>query len=133
PGVIAVVRNQDARCLGRLEYRGTGRHGDLPSFDGERDALGRGGSAHAKAGTGWMCFFLMSASKSARNLLMPETTGTAHESLNTQIVLPVMLSAMESSVSRSSWLPSPAAMRSTIFVVHAVPSRHCVQIGRASC
>ena len=63
---------------------------------------------------------------------MPDTTGVAHESLSTQIVLPVMFSPIESSVSRSSLVPSPATMRSRIFVVHAVPSRHCVHCAQLS-
>src|ERR1700722_9016991 len=73
------------------------------------------------------------ASNSSRNLLMPDTTGTAQESLSTQIVLAVMLSAMSRSVSRSAWVPCPASMRSMILVVHAVPSRHCVHWAQLSC
>ena len=44
---------------------------------------------------------------------MPETTGVAHESLSTQIVLPVMFSLISRSVSRSSGVPSPATIRSS--------------------
>ena len=64
--------------------------------------------------------------------MIPETTGVAHESLNTQIVLPVMLSAISIRVSRSSCVPSPATIRSRIFVVHAVPSRHWVHCAQLS-
>src|SRR5438105_8109867 len=54
-------------------------------------------SRHATAGTKCTFFFLISASKSPRNFLMADTTGTAHESLSTQMVLPVMFSAISSS------------------------------------
>src|SRR5258705_530962 len=133
--VIAVVRDQDAGRLRRFEDVRSRGHGDLPSLHGERDRgrRCRRWRRHATAGTGSIVRRLIRASKSARNLLMPDTTGVAQESLRTQIVLPVMLSAMLSSVSRSSVLPSPAAMRSTIFVVHAVPSRHCVHCAQLSC
>src|SRR5512133_3164158 len=126
--MVAVVRDEHARVLGRFENRCARRDGDLPAFDREGDV-----SHYATAGTRWCFFFLINASKSPRNFLMPDTTGVAHESLSTQIVLPVMFSAISSSVSRSSGVPSPATMRSRIFVVHAVPSRHCVHCAQLSC
>src|SRR5689334_20035833 len=130
--VVAVVRHEHTRVLCRLEDRRPRRNGDLPSLDRERYA--RWSVCHqATAGTSTVRFVLMSASKSPRNFLSPDTTGVAQESLSTQIVLPVMLSAIESSVSRSSGVPSPATMRSRIFVVHAVPSRHCVHWAQLSC
>src|SRR5205823_14932026 len=98
------------------------------SLDRERDRVRH----QATAGTRCTVRFLINASKSDRNLLIPDTTGVAHESLSTQMVLPVMLSAIPNSVSRSSLVPSPAAMRSMILVVHAVPSRHCVHCEQLS-
>src|ERR1051325_658590 len=127
--MVAIVRNEYAGVLGRLEDRRPRGDANLPSLDGEIDHV----SHQATAGTRKCFFFLINASKSPRNFLSPDTTGVAHESLSTQIVLPVMLSAISSSVSRSSGVPSPATMRSRILVVHAVPSRHCVHWAQLSC
>src|SRR6516225_9135647 len=97
--MIAIVRHEDAGVLRRLEDRRASRHADLSSFDGEVDHLL---CHHATAGTKWCFVFLINASKSGANFLIPLETGVAHESESTQIVLPVMLSPIESSVSRSS-------------------------------
>src|SRR5581483_7854772 len=130
-GVIAIVRYEDSGVLRRLEDRGAGRNGDLAPLDRQRDHVRV--CHYATAGTRKCFFFLIRASKSARNFLMPDETGVAHESLSTQIVLPVMLSPISKPGSGSSGVPSPATMRSTILVVHAVPSRHCVHWAQPSC
>src|SRR5690348_12940203 len=128
--MIAVVRDQHAGGLRRLEDRRAVRYGDRPALDREVHHLH---VRHQATCAGTMCtfFFLMSASKSPRNFCIPDATGVAHESLSTQMVLPVMFSASSSRVSRSSVAPSPATIRSRIFVVHAVPSRHCVHCARS--
>src|SRR6267378_4797040 len=115
-GVIAIVGNQNSGGLGCLENRGAVGNTDRPSLDRETHHFGLRHQATA-AITGWKRLPWISASNSPRNLLIPETTGTAHESLSTQIVLPVICSAMSSSVSRSSTVPSPSRMRSMILVV----------------
>src|SRR5687768_15206717 len=134
--MIAVVRNQDADGLRGFQDRRARRHGNLTAFDRQvhHRRVG-GGSSHQATIAGTACTVLrvISASNSPRNFCSPETTGAAHESLNTQIVLPVMSSARLISVSKSSMVPSPATMRSRIFVVHAVPSRHCVHWAQLSC
>src|SRR3982074_956117 len=119
PGGIAIVRNQNSGGLGCLKNRRAVGNADSPSLDRETDHLGLRHQATA-AITGWKRLPWINASNSPRTFLIPETTGTAHESLSTQIVLPVICSAMSSSVSRSSTVPSPSRMRSMILVVTAV-------------
>src|SRR6195952_5303789 len=117
--MVAIMGYEHARVSRGLEDRGPVRHTDRAALDRQVHHLHVRHQATC-AGTMWTLFFLMSASKSRRNFWIPDTTGVAQESLSTQIVLPVMLSAIDSSVSRSSVVPSPATMRSRIFVVHAV-------------
>src|SRR5512141_1669884 len=123
--MIAIVWNQDANTLCRFEDRRPLGHAHRSSFDRQIDHLHVSHQATCDS-TEWTRLPWISDSNSERNFLIPETTGTAHESLSTQMVVPVMLSARESNVSRSSIVPWPSRIRSTIFVIHAVPSRHCV-------
>src|ERR1700694_769085 len=129
--VVAVVRNEDSRSLRRLENRCAVGHADRAPLDRETHHLGLCHQATA-AITGWKRLPWINASNSLRNFLIPDTTGTAHESLSTQIVFPVICSAMSSIVSRSSIVPCPSRMRSMILVVQAVPSRHCVHCAQLS-
>jgi NADH-quinone oxidoreductase subunit B len=57
----------------------------------------------------------------------------APESLSAQIVLAVMSWPICRKGSGCSCQRAPATMRSRIFVVHAVPSRHCVHCAQLSC
>jgi len=67
------------------------------------------------------------------NFLIPDTTGAAHESDNTQIVLAGhVIGEIEQQV-QVGRLPLPDRIRSRIFVVHAVPSRHWVHWAHDSC
>ena len=75
----------------------------------------------------------ISASNSCRNFVRPDTTGVAHESLSTQMVLPLMLSEICSSVSRSSGVPPPFSMRRRILAAQVVPSRQGVHCPQLSC
>src|SRR5437016_6330502 len=129
--MIAVVWDQNSHCLGGLENHSPFSDADRPAFDREVHHLLLGHYATA-AVTGWKRRPWIRASNSLRNFLIPDTTGTAHESLSTQMVLPVICSAMSSSVSRSSMVPSPSLMRSRILVVQAVPSRHWVHCAQLS-
>src|SRR4029077_8079590 len=131
-GMVAVVRDENAGLLGGLDDRGALRHRDAGSFNRDCDELVSHGLFglirqfnHTPASTGFRAFETY-ASNSDRNFWIPLTTGAAQESLNTQIVLPVMFSERSRRRSRSSGFPLPARIRSSTFVVHAVPSRHWV-------
>src|SRR5450759_4408812 len=112
--MVAIVRNEDAGVFRRLENGGARGHGDRVALDPQVDQWRVRHQATAALVTGTLEERLpeMSASNSWRNFCSPLTTGAAHESLSTQIVFPVMFSAIASNVSKSSNDPWPATMRS---------------------
>ena len=76
-------------------------------------------SASARRRAASMC-----ASNSGRNLRIIEPTGIAIESPSTQRQLPMMFSWTPATISMSIGVASPRSIRSSIFTVQLVPSRH---------
>ncbi len=75
----------------------------------------------------------MCCSNSSRKCFSIDATGIAIESPSTHRQLPMMLPWIWSSRSRSIGVPSPSSMRSSIFTVQFVPSRHGTHLPHDSC
>ena len=70
----------------------------------------------------------IASSNSSRNFATIEPTGIAIESPSTQRQWPMMFSWTEAMISRSIGVASPRVIRSSIFAVQLVPSRHGVHL-----
>ena len=70
----------------------------------------------------------MWASNSARKCLIIDAIGIAMASPSTHRQLPMIWSQIEAMMSRSIGVASPLSMRSSIFTVQFVPSRHGVHL-----
>ena len=131
--VVAVVRHEHAGVLRRLEDRRARRDGDLPSLDRERYTIAGASAIRPPPARGSMRLRLDQRLEVGAELLdaatrpAPRTSRSARRSSCRSCCR-----RSTSSVSRSSGVPSPATMRSRIFVVHAVPSRHCVHCAQLS-
>ena len=74
----------------------------------------------------------MCASNSGRNHLIIDAIGIAIASPSTHRQLPMIWSQIEDMMSRSIGVASPLSMRSSIFTVQLVPSRHGVHLPQDS-
>ena len=74
----------------------------------------------------------MWASNSSRNLAIIEPIGIAIASPSTHRQLPMIWSQIDTMMSRSIGVASPESMRSSIFTVQLVPSRHGVHLPQDS-
>ena len=74
----------------------------------------------------------MCASNSSRKCLIIEAIGIAIASPSTHRQLPMIWSQTEAMMSRSIGVPVPSSMRSSIFTVQFVPSRHGVHLPQDS-
>ena len=70
----------------------------------------------------------MCSSNSGRSFAIIEPIGIAIESPSTHRQLPMMFSWTWAMISRSIGVASPRSMRSSIFTVQLVPSRHGVHL-----
>ena len=75
----------------------------------------------------------MCASNSGRNFSIIEPIGIAIASPSTHRQLPMIRVWTEAMMSRSIGVASPASIRSSIFTVQFVPSRHGVHLPHDSC
>src|SRR5436309_12220159 len=145
-GLVAEVGDLHVALLGGVhEHHALGRL-HLAAVDLERDQL-RFRSSHYAAwsagGAPTLASILsrsaasrarsMCCSNSPRNFLIIEPTGIAIESPSTHRQLPMMLVWTLAMMSRSIGVASPASMRSSIFTVQLVPSRHGTHLPQDSC
>src|SRR5687768_4043930 len=80
-------------------------------------------------GIGLVALLLNSSGNFATKLWV----GQAHASPKAQIVFPAMLSARFTRISGSLSVPPPASIRSVIFCIQRLPSRHGVHWPHDSC
>src|SRR5438132_7034995 len=128
---VAEERDLDVAALDGVHEPLVLRRADLAPVDGERDpVVGHEATSTAavppetRSSACRRAAFCMCSSNSLRKCLIIEPTGIAIESPSTQRQLPMMFSWTLAITSRSIGVASPESIRSSIFTVQFVPSRH---------
>src|SRR4029079_7210657 len=148
--LVTEVRDLDVALLGGVhQHRALGRaHLLAVDLEGDPALLGAGhytcpasgtdASSGAPSGSSsWRSrrarAVSMCISNSGRKCFSIDDTGIAIESPSTHRQLPMMLPWTWSRMSRSIGVPSPSSIRSSIFTVQFVPSRHGTHFPHDSC